>query len=297
VVVSLTAERIALANCAVEQAFARASIAWQAIPHWDTGDPGQTMIRSDVAVTLAALGAGTAPPVPALPAKPFVSPPLTITPTPVRFRITLAQAMAPTPDALLAAVLPRTAELAQKVDADVLSRLAAKAPAVAGGNVGAAWNQTMTITAPATTLTGPDILKALVLGRQLLEDSGFRASSCIVAGTKLFTDLNQWIGSNVATEGLLVGANANSLHRASALDAVTGPPALPERMLLIGRRQEIAHGRATTATSGEEPVDLAVSVPPSLEVVGETATEIELALRIRYATRFKDERGVVVFHL
>jgi hypothetical protein len=38
--VSLSAERIAIANRAIEQTFAQASVVWQAIPHWDTGDPG-----------------------------------------------------------------------------------------------------------------------------------------------------------------------------------------------------------------------------------------------------------------
>jgi hypothetical protein len=42
-------------------------------------------------------------------------------------------------------------------------------------------------------------------------------------------------------------------------------------------------------------VDLAVSVFPSLEVVGETSTnEIELSVRIRYATRITDAGGIVV---
>ena len=44
-------------------------------------------------------------------------------------------------------------------------------------------------------------------------------------------------------------------------------------------------------------MDIAVSVPPSLEVIGENAAgQIELAVRVRFATRVKDERGVVVFH-
>ena len=44
-------------------------------------------------------------------------------------------------------------------------------------------------------------------------------------------------------------------------------------------------------------MDIAVSVPPGLEVVGENAAgQIEMAVRIRFATRVKDERGVVVFH-
>ena len=64
-------------------------------------------------------------------------------------------------------------------------------------------------------------------------------------------------------------------------------------MLLLGRRQRIAHGGAGSASPGEEPVDLAVSVPPSLEVVGETYPgRIELAVRIRYALRIKDAYGV-----
>ena len=63
---------------------------------------------------------------------------------------------------------------------------------------------------------------------------------------------------------------------------------------MIGRRQLIAHGGAASASPGEEPVDLAVSVFPSLEVVGETANgNIELAVRIQFALRIKDVRGLI----
>jgi hypothetical protein len=66
---------------------------------------------------------------------------------------------------------------------------------------------------------------------------------------------------------------------------------------MLGRRQEITQGAAATASPGEEPVDIAVSVPPSLEVLGERANGlIELVVRTRFATRVKDARGVVVFH-
>ena len=34
----LNAERIAVANKAVQDTFEQTCIAWQAIPHWDTGD-------------------------------------------------------------------------------------------------------------------------------------------------------------------------------------------------------------------------------------------------------------------
>ncbi len=37
----LSAEQTAIANKAVTDTFEQSSIAWQAIPHWNTGDPGQ----------------------------------------------------------------------------------------------------------------------------------------------------------------------------------------------------------------------------------------------------------------
>ena len=45
---SLSTERMAIANRAIRQTFEKSSIAWQAIPHWDTGDPGQVLVRNDV---------------------------------------------------------------------------------------------------------------------------------------------------------------------------------------------------------------------------------------------------------
>jgi hypothetical protein len=45
----LGAERIAVANTAIKETFEQTSIAWQAIPHWDTGDPAQTKVRRDMA--------------------------------------------------------------------------------------------------------------------------------------------------------------------------------------------------------------------------------------------------------
>ncbi|BBX07199.1 hypothetical protein MAIC_20020 [Mycolicibacterium aichiense] len=40
----MSAERFALANQAVRDTFAQCSIVWQAIPHWDVGDPGQIKV-------------------------------------------------------------------------------------------------------------------------------------------------------------------------------------------------------------------------------------------------------------
>jgi hypothetical protein len=163
------------------------------------------------------------------------------------------------------------------------------------------WHITLVAPAPAPAVGAapapPPALAALISARQVLEDSGYRAPACLIASTAHFNDLAQWVGSNVATEGLLVGANANSLHRATQLNAAPAAvPARPHRMIMIGRARHIEHGCAASASPGEEPVDIAVSVPPSLEMVGENAAGLlEFAVRIRFATRFKDERGVVVF--
>lgn len=287
----LSAERMAIANRAIQQTFEQASIAWQAVPHWDTGDPGQVRVRNDVTFAIAKVAA---PPVPQPAATPFGADPIPLVSHHVLFQMTLAQATAPTPDALLDGVMPRTVDLAQQFDNSVLAALSAQAiaaPALPGG-AASPWHPTLA--APAKDAQA--ILTALIKGRQLLEDSGYRAPSCLIASTAHFTDLNQWVGDNVATAGLLVGGNSNSLHRATQLDKGVDGRAV-NLMLMLGRRQQIAHGSAVAASPGEEPVDLAISVPPSLEVIGENAAgAIELAVRIRFATRVKDERGVVVFH-
>ena len=59
---SLSAERIALANCTVERTCAQASVAWRAIPHWDTGDSGQAMVRTHAVLTLGQVATAPAKP-------------------------------------------------------------------------------------------------------------------------------------------------------------------------------------------------------------------------------------------
>jgi hypothetical protein len=98
-----------------------------------------------------------------------------------------------------------------------------------------------------------------------------------------------------ATDLVLAPANINELHRVETLE-VPPPQAPPNqtRLIFLGRRQRIAQGRAGDATPGEEPVDLAISVPPSLEVVGaDPAGAITLAVRISGALRIKDKNGLV----
>jgi hypothetical protein len=244
----LSEERLAIANRTILKTFEQTSVAWQAIPHWDVGDPGQMRIRDDI-----------------------VNSPgfLTLTPKQKRFRVTLVQTSAPTPDSLLAEVIARTVNLAETVDLDVLQTLYNKKSAV----------QTL----GANTLK--ELLEALIKARAKVEDDGYRAPSCLFTNTQGLVALNDLTLGYPATEAVLTAANINSLHRVTQIDAGWNK---------AKTRQRIAQGGAPDASPGEEPVDLAVSVFPSLEIVGEAPNStIQLAVRISYATRVKDKDGII----
>jgi hypothetical protein len=255
----LSAEQFTLANNAIQRTFEQTCIAWQAIPHWDIGDPGATRVRSD---TLNPPGSPTS---------------LQLVPISQGCDLALAQIAAATPDSMITTVVAATTALATEVDAAVMTALGADP-------------------ADDMELAGTDpqnIMKTLIVGRAKLEDKGFRAPSCLLTNTKGFQDLSAFSGSYPVTEAVLAAANINSLHRCSQLDSVPDKAA----MVLLGRRQRIAHGAAAEASCGEEPVDLAVSVTPSLEVIGVlAAAEIEAVVRIAFVTRVTDNTGVIALH-
>ncbi len=274
----LSAERLAIANQTVLQTFEDTSIAWQAIPHWDTGDPGQSRVRDDVVNNPSFLNLDLEH---------------------YDFQVTLVQTSAPTPDSLLAEVMAAATELARLVDVNVLTTL--RAAAVSNAKL------------VFDDLTTAKLLDSLIDARVKVEDAGYRAPSCLITNTKGLKHLSALDSGYSVTDALLAAAHVNSLHRASQLDemvqavdangipAVDGAGAPVKKpiavMLMLGRRQRIAHGAAADASPGEEPVDLAVSVPPSLEVVGETgASQLELSVRIRFATRVKDKKGLVALY-
>jgi hypothetical protein len=261
----LSAERLAIAEREVFETFEQTSIAWQAIPHWDTGDPGQVRVRNDVVNAPGPLNIG-------LDQK--------------KFKATLAQLGAPTPDPLVAEVMARTADLAADVDDTVL-----KAMRTATGV-----KKITLIPAVPPHLQPEELMDALIDARASVETAGYRAPSCLITNTEGLKRLNAFSGGYPVTDSILSAVNINAVHRASQLDK---PPSgvAPQSvvMLLVGRRQRMAQGAAADASPGEEPVDLAVSDPPSLELVGEDSTgKIELAVRIRYVTRVKDVKGVVL---
>ncbi len=265
--VYFSAEHLALANQAVRETFGQCSIAWQAIPHWDTGDPGQINVANGLLGGSAGFLTLAAPPA--------------VPPPPPTIQLTVAEAIAPTPDALLTGAMAATESLANNFDTDVLNACL-KAPKPS--------NQ---VPIPASAATVPqDLQTALIKSRVIVENSGYRAPSCLVTNTQGLLYLNQLANTyyNILQQ-TLAAANINSLYRFEIDVANTTTKA---RMLLIGRRRRIAQGAAPEASPGEEPVDLACSVLPSLEVDGETTGGgIQLSPRIRYATRITDVAGLV----
>jgi hypothetical protein len=140
------------------------------------------------------------------------------------------------------------------------------------------------------------ILDKLIVARANVEKAGYRAPSCLVTTMLGIQLLNHLEGGYSVKPSLLDASNVNALHRVEdvlKLDASGLPiPADKAEALFFGRRQRIAPGAAIDATPGEEPVDLAVSIPPSLEVRGETNNMVDLRIRVSLATRVKDVDGV-----
>jgi hypothetical protein len=255
----LSAERLALANQTVLETFERSSVVWQAIPHWYTGFPDQTQVSSD-----------SLPP----------SAPLPIVSVPFPFPVTVADAMAPGPEALLTQVIAQTVSLAAWVDAGVLATIRSKS--------------TVTPTYDASSNT--KILDMLITARAKVELAGYRAPSCIFVTTQGLIDLSTaFVAAGYPGTDIVLGpANINSLHRVETLEPPPPPQPKATPLIILGRRQRIAQGQAADASPGEEPIDLAVSVPPSLEVVGPNPDgTIALAVRISGAIRVKDPKGVI----
>lgn len=254
----VTAERLAIADRAVIETFEQTSIAWQAFPNWNTGDPAQSRVRNDV-----------------LNEPDFL--PLHLEEVP--FQATLAQLGAPTPDSLLAEVMAHATTLAKQVDEQAFTVAAPapdpeEAPPPIAGTVNA-------------------LIDALIEARADVEDAGYRAPSCLLTNTTGLKALNRLDDGSPSYDAVLKAANINSLHRTSVLPG--GDADATAVFVLIGRRQRMAHGAAADASPGEEPVDLAVSVAPSLEVLGEAGVGvdgIEMGLRIRFAARVTDPTGV-----
>lgn len=260
-----SAERLALANQTVKDTFEQCSVAWQAIPHWDTRDPSRTEVPS---------GSLTPPP---------YSLPLGVLHPPNDFTVTVTEAIAPRPDAVLAQVIANTVKLAAALDDQVFPALGASA------------TQTVTIASAPPPPTQAD-LTALLAARALVEAGGYRAPSCLITNTLGLQQLTTLTTSAIpGTDVLLRPANINALQRVDELENPV-PAKNAAMAYLLGRRQRIAPGGAMEAESGEEALDLAVGIPPSLEVIGEgpAANLIQLRVRISYVLRIKDPSGYVV---
>lgn len=250
-------EWVTIANQAVKETFENCSVAWQAIPHWETGDPAQTQVPADVI---------SDPPTPAK-----VLPITALTRT---FDVTLAVATCPTPDTLINIINDHTVKLAADVDKDVIDQLRKGSGA----------------TGEFDDAKEDVLLDDLIDARAAIENNGFRAPSCVIANHEAFKALNRLFDGYSLLDAFLKGANANSLHR---VDEIEQFKVAKSQAILLGRRQLIAHGGAPGQSPGEEPVDIAVSVPPGLEIVGEKGdNKIAMSIRLRYALRIKAAGGL-----
>src|SRR5206468_12243400 len=125
----------------------------------------QLRVRSDYAYA--------PPPAPGGRADPLGGASLELKAETVRFAVTVAQAIAPSPDALLAAVISRAVQLATKVDDIVIDKLLKGA------------KEEVTSSTKVSELLG-----ALIEARAKLEDLGYRAPSCLLTGTAGLKALN-----------------------------------------------------------------------------------------------------------
>lgn len=273
----LTAQQLAVANQAVVETFETTSIAWQAIPQWKVGDPGQSRVRDDIVNNPG-----------------FIDVELRQIP----FQLTLAQTSAPSTDSIVAEVNWYATELVRQFDFFFLFWLLVYA-----------WPNTIKFVDSSQDV----LLQNLIDARAKVEDAGYRAPSCLITNTRGLKSLSSLASGYPIVEALLEAAHVNSLHRTSwyavtenSVNAdgkdptdsggtVIVEPNPTTVMVMIGRRQLIAHGAAMDASPGEEPVDLAISVAPSVECVGEgPGSVIELSVRIRFALRIKDPSALVL---
>ena len=317
------------ANRAITQVFETTSMAWRTIPHWHTGDPGRGYIRNDSWYQFSSFTAPPAPlpptlntPTPGLGAGPYGGAPIQINGDATKeVNVTLAEAISTNADQVVSAASAMAVEVVKKFDQDVAAKLAD--PALNLVNAGTyapptpvSYHASVPISVfgppPPPAPPAPVVPTVELLGaRSTIENAGYRGTRSVWAGAGYFNAFHQALGSRLILPACTSSLQMSSIYRweqppapddtLDALDpddpTVKKPTSIESTMIIIGRRQEIAPGRAFEAAAAPEPIDLAVSVAPSLEIIGDNSPnrEINLAVRIRYALRFKDNRAVVVW--
>jgi hypothetical protein len=292
---SLSDATIHAANDAIRQVFETTSLAWRTIPHWVTGDPAQTFIRNDSWFAFPPPGPPPPPPPVALPIGGAALP---VTDRAVPFLVTHAQATASTPDQVVAAATATAVNVVAAFDSDISAALVT--PGLAP-NVGPPHSEPVNPGAggpfeDAGGLALPPTAE-LIGAATTLQFAGYQQPRCVWAGFDYFDAFHRANGADLALPASAQVLNMSSLYWSTAYNAFVDNGVARVIVAIIGRRQYIQPGRAFEAAPGPEPIDLAVSVPPSLEIVGEDGFgRIQLAVRVKYALRFKDHRAVVVWH-
>ena len=272
------------ANRAIREVFETSSVAWRTIPHWETGDPAQTAVRADTVFEAPFPPDAFPPPQPA--PGPFGAASRPILTLRQPFLTSYAQATAPTADQVVAGATTVASYLAEALDRAIGPVLeAASATSIDlnhadGGDFDDAGAGT------------PPVAK-LLEAREAVEKAGLHSPRAVWASPKYMAAFHRSNGPDLILQAI---AQVLEMSTIDGVATLKGGAGFTQGALLIGRRQVIAPGRAYEYAPGPEPVDIAVAVPPSLEIVGDNAAgEVELAVRLRYALRVKDARGLVLW--
>ena len=185
------------------------------------------------------------------------------------------------------------------------------------------------LVAPTYFSTSDDpgyLMNALIDARALVERFGYRAPSCLLTDTGGLKAISKLDAGFPVLKPLLEAANVNSRYRVDTLELSEDAkkaektkkaeeakraaereesgdidkPAGPKKPVLEGKyfcsagANELHTEALRRRLPAKSRSTLAISVSPSLEVIGETSGgNIELAVRIRLAARITDKNGIV----
>ncbi len=249
------------ANAEIMRVFETTSVMWRTIPHWDTGDSMMSMVPGDAV--------NVADPKPDTPLDPLAdSAMVPIARFSQRFVIDPAVAADGT-DGVLAAVGAVARLVAAEVDAALVDELRK-----AG---------TSTRAAKATEFKDDEFGLFSETVRSL-QDAGYRGPRAVYATTAWFDKMNGAITSS----GKSLRDAAQHILDIASLDHTPASATGEKTTIILGRS-----GNADGSAAGHEPVDLAVSIMPSLEYLGVDSGKLLLAVRLACALRVKDVKALV----
>ena len=248
------------ANAEIMRVFETTSVVWRTIPHWDTSDPTMSLVPSD---------AVTVDPDSPEPHDPLAdSAMVAITRFSQQFVIDPAVAADGT-DGVLAAVGAVARLVAKQLDESLVNSL-----------------REACSTARATKDTDfkDDEFGLFSETVRCLQDAGYRGPRAVYATTAWFDKMN----GAITHSGKSLRDAAQHILDIASLDHTPATAGGEQTTIILGRS-----GNADGSAAGHEPVDLAVSIMPSLDYLGVQGSKLLLAVRAACALRVKDVKALV----